>query len=95
LSSFGVKLEELKADHVLLTEPNLFAAPPVGFETEGTPSIQLGGGVILSTHDYGCLWQGERRGRLAAREEIRAAMEWGSNLITWAMDRRDMMSKMR
>jgi len=35
-------------------------------------------GVIWSTCDYGCLWQGERRDGPAAREAIRTAMEWGA-----------------
>ncbi len=87
LSSFGTTLTDLPADHVLLNEPNFFAVPPVGFETEGTPSIKVGEGVILSSCDYGCLWQGERRGQAASREEIRAAHEWGSNIMAYAVAR--------
>jgi hypothetical protein len=48
----------------------------------------VGEGVILSACDYGCLWQGERRGQAASREEIRAAHEWGSNIIAYAAARR-------
>ena len=88
LSSFGVQLNELPSDHRLLVEPLLFAAPPPGFETEGVPTIKLSDGVILTNCDYGCLWQGERRGRVATREEIRTAMEWGRNLVTYAIERR-------
>jgi hypothetical protein len=88
LASMGVQLQELGAEHPLLQEPFLFSAPPAGFETEGTPQIQVGGGVIFSTYDYGCLWRGERRGTPASRAEIRTAMEWGSNLMAYAMARR-------
>ena len=88
LSSFGIKLDDLPASHTLLAEPNLFAAPPAGFEAEGRPGIRLSEGVILSTADYGCLWQGERRDKPALREEIRAAHEWGHNIIAYALGRR-------
>jgi hypothetical protein len=52
------------------------------------PGLKVGEGVIVSACDYGCLWQGERRGRAASREEIRAAHEWGSNLMAYAVARR-------
>jgi len=92
LASMGVQLEPLPTDHSLLVEPFLFAAPPPGFEAEGSPEVRLGGGVIFSTFDYGCLWRGERRGRAASREEIRTAMEWGANLVAYAAARRSQAS---
>jgi hypothetical protein len=88
LASMGVELKELTADHELLVEPHLFAAPPPGFETQGPPQVLAGGGVIFSTCDYGCLWRGERREGLASREEIRSAVEWGGNLVAYAARRR-------
>jgi hypothetical protein len=88
LASFGVKLEEVPRDHPLLTEPYLFATPPPGYETGGSPKVLVDNGVIFSTHDYGCLWQGERRDGTASREEIRTALEWGSNIVAYAMKRR-------
>jgi hypothetical protein len=92
LASMGVQLKELEPGHELLVEPYFFAAPPPGFEMpesdQSAPKVLAGEGVIFSTCDYGCLWQGERRGRPASREEIRTAMEWGSNLIAYAMARR-------
>ena len=87
-SSFGINLAELPAAHSLWVEPNLFGAPPFGFETEGDPQLLVGDGLIYSTFDYGCLWQSQRRGRTASREEIRSAHEWGENLIAFAQDRR-------
>ena len=88
LSSFGIKLDDLPAGHTLLAEPNLFTAPPAGFESDGRPGIRLGDGVILCSADYGCLWQGERRDKPALREEIRAAHEWGGNILAYALGRR-------
>lgn len=87
LGSLGLELGELEPGHSLLTEPFLFAFPPPGFEVEGKPGIQVGKGVVFSTCDYGCLWQGDRRSRAASREEIRAALEWGGNLIAYAVER--------
>ena len=95
LASFGTTVNALPADHPLLSEPNFFAAPPVGFETDGRPVLKVGEGVIVSTCDYGCLWQGERRGRAASREEIRAAHEWGSNLMAYAVARRAQANRAR
>jgi hypothetical protein len=87
LASMGVQLQEVPPGHRLLVDPYLFAAPPPGFETEGPPRVLVGEGVVLSHSDYGCLWQGERRGRPASREEIRAALEWGENLVAYALGR--------
>lgn len=88
LGSFGLQLEAFPlADHDLLSEPYLFTAPPDGFETGGSPEMQIGGGIITSKGDYGCLWQGERRSGPAARHEIRTALEWGCNLVAWALSR--------
>jgi hypothetical protein len=80
--------EPLPAGHRLLTQPYLFAAPPAGFETQGNPQILFSEGVIFSNYNYGLIWQGERRGRLASREEIRTATEWGTNIIAYALNRR-------
>jgi hypothetical protein len=77
----------LPPGHRLLTQPYLFAAPPPGFETQEEPKLLETEGVIFSTYNYGLLWQGERRGRKASREEIRAATEWGSNIVTYAVNR--------
>lgn len=88
LGSFGTELEALPPDHDLLHEPYLFGGPPPGFETGDAASLQIGAGIIWSTYDYGCLWQGERRGAPASREEIRTALEWGRNIVYWALKRR-------
>ncbi len=88
LTSLGVTLEPTRLGHRLFTEPTLFGVPPAGFETKGITEFRLGGGVIFTTGDYGCLWQGERRGRPALREEIRSAHEWGANLLAFAAARR-------
>jgi hypothetical protein len=87
-SSLGLRLEPLPVGHDLLTQPALFAAPPAGYETEGSAALRVGAGVVFSTADYGCLWQGERRSGPAGREAIRAAHEFGGNLLALALSRR-------
>lgn len=84
--TLGVELEPLKAPHPLLSEPYLFALPPAGYESKDG-ELLVGEGVLFSTFDYGCLWQAEQREGPPAREQIRAAMEWGQNLLTYARAR--------
>jgi hypothetical protein len=83
-SSLGLKLDNVATGHNLLVEPNLFAAPPAGYETDGLPIVQAGDGVVFSAADYGCLWQGERRSGAAGRDAIRTAHEWGGNVLALA-----------
>ncbi len=87
LTAKSMKPSTLEAGHRLLSQPYLFAAPPAGFETQEKPKITISEGVIFSTNNYGFLWQGERQGRMASREEIRSATEWGENIITYAVNR--------
>src|SRR5574341_637336 len=89
--SFGVKLEDVKSGHALASGPNFFAALPAGFD--GQAGLKAAGGVIMSLADYACVWQGERRGNPAAREEIRSALELGENILHYAVERRVAASK--
>lgn len=91
--SLGARLDSVKLGHPLLSTPHLFAQAPAGYETQGSPGLWAGDGVIFSTHDYGCLWTGERRGGLAGREEIRAALEFGQNLVEYALRRRTAVTR--
>lgn len=89
LKNTSMQADPLPDGHRLLTQPYLFAAPPPGFGIpSGTPKLLVGDGVIFSTYNYGLMWQGEQRGRKASREEIRSAVEWGANIISYATDRR-------
>ena len=87
MSSLGIKLEPLPADHRLLSYPYLFGEPPDGFETLGQPHLEVADGVVFSTYDYGCLWQGARRDRIASRNEIRNGLEFGANIVHYAIGR--------
>lgn len=88
IQALGAKPQVVKRHQPLLSEPFFFARPPDGYETQGGPDLRADGGVVLSACDFGCLWQGERRNGPASREEIRAGMEWGHNLLLYAWQRR-------
>ncbi|MCJ7738726.1 MAG: DUF4159 domain-containing protein [Anaerolineae bacterium] len=88
VGDLGMELEVLSHDCEMLTNPYVFGAPPAGFEDWQEGEILSAQGLIVSTVDYGCLWEGKRRGRPANREEIRSAFEWGSNIVTYAIKRR-------
>jgi hypothetical protein len=87
VAAMGVTLRSPAETDPLFQRPHLFAGPPDGFETQGTSRVLIGDGVIFSSFDYGCMWQGKRRGRAAGRSEIRNAMEWGENLLAFALRR--------
>jgi hypothetical protein len=82
--AFGLTLTPIESGHGIYESCYLFAQPPLGFETQGSPQIRVADGIMMSNADYGCLWRGERRGKPAQRSEIRDAQEWGANLIFWA-----------
>lgn len=88
MNAMGLRMEAPALNHPIFQEPHLFAAPPDGFETQAPGRFLLREGAMFSSYDYGCLWQGQRRGRLAKREEIRSALEWGENLVMYACRRR-------
>jgi hypothetical protein len=90
VSSFGLQLQNVTLGHKLLQQPNLFGAPPDGYETRGQPKLQIAEGIIFSTYDYGCIWRAERRDRTASRSEIRNAIEFGANIVAYAVARQQL-----
>lgn len=67
----------------LLTEPFLFSTSPAGANSR-SGKLRFAEGLLFSTCDYGRLWQ---RTPGTSREVIRAATEWGANLIAYAFKR--------
>jgi hypothetical protein len=84
----NITLEDVQPGHPLLTTPYLFASATPGFVVQGEPRLLAGEGVIFSSHDYGCVWQGQQQGGSPSRETVRAAHEWGNNLVAYALHRR-------
>lgn len=88
LQTVDMEPQALKPGHRLLIDPYLFAAPPPGFETQDAAKVLVREGVIFSTCNYGLLWQGQVHDGVPSREQIRAAVEWGGNIIAYARNRR-------
>ncbi len=88
LHSMELEPQPIQFGHSLLVNPHLFAAPPPGFAGDDAPQVAVREGVILSSGNYGLLWQAETREGQPSRERLRAATEWGANLITYARNRR-------
>ncbi len=88
LDPSGIKLELIPADADLLALPNVFGALPNGYEAQPNPDVRFSNrGVMLSTADYTSLWSGLSRAGAASRDSIRAALEWGENVLNWALSR--------
>lgn len=90
LESFGQAVTPLPAAHPLRDEPYFFPTLPAGYDLQAGPELKAGEGVIISTGGYGAVWNGERRGRAATRDEVRGAYEWGRNLVQYAARRAKM-----
>ncbi len=88
MEAMGLTLQPVPEGHPLLRDPWLFAVPPDGYETQTGGRLLATDGVLFSSYDFGCIWRGQRRGRPAARSEIRSAMEFGENLVALAQRRR-------
>lgn len=87
-ASLGANLRPLGPRHPLLSAFHVFAEAPVGAGT-GEILIDDSVGVLFSTVDYGAAWQGALGRKDAnSREVIRAAHEFGMNVIAYAAARR-------
>ncbi len=87
LEWMDVQPELLPDSHCLLSQPYPFAVPPAGFYLQEHPRIWVSEGIVLSTSKYGLLWRGQADDQTPSREQIRAALEWGSNLVAYAAER--------
>lgn len=84
----NAQLKPLGRRHPLLSAHHVFAAPPAGAQNAGTVTGDTDAGVFFSTFNYGGAWQGDIAEAGNAREQIRAAQEWGLNLVAYAAGRR-------
>ncbi len=77
----GRRLANIERGHALLTARHVFGGPPPG----GVASTMLleDGGLIYSTADYGCAWQGGALQAPLQRGAIRDALEMGVNLALY------------
>lgn len=79
-----LNLKPVRKDHALLNSPWHFAKAPEGYHKAG--ELFAREGAVLSSYNYGRLWAGESADGEPSREDIRAAMELGQNLITFLVN---------
>lgn len=82
----GSSLQPVARPHPLLSARHVFAEPPLTGKKDET-TLAEGGGLVLSTVDYGCAWQGGAADKPLPRETIRAALELGVNVAVYARQR--------
>jgi hypothetical protein len=83
--ALGLSLQPVGRWHPLLTSRHVFGEAPLLGQNDSV--LAEGGGLILSTADYGCAWQGGRQDRPLPREAIRAALELGVNVAVYGRQR--------
>lgn len=86
--SLGADLKPMDNYAPLLTAHHVFSASPPGASGGKTTFVgdaQMG--VLFGNHNWGGLWQGQAD-PAPSREAIRAAQEWGVNVLVWAGQRR-------
>jgi hypothetical protein len=83
-STFGFTLTAVNRRQEIFQQPNVFATPPAGYVVS-QESLRVGDRLLYSPFDYACLWQGEQDNNTPSRESIRAAYEFGENLLTYLL----------
>ncbi len=81
----GRQPQPVKRDHPLLTAHHVFSAAPPG---AGEGLIYESDGLILSSADYACAWNGGTPKNALSRDQIRTAVEFAENLLAYALARR-------
>ena len=78
----------IATNNPLLYEPHFFLKPPPGYNIDSSSKVLAAEGVVYSARNYGLVWQGETSKGEPSRELIRSAVEWGTNIIAYAIQRR-------
>lgn len=81
----GRKPHPVERTHALLTARHVFSAPP-----PGAVAGQLieADGLLLSSADYSCAWNGGAADKPMPRGDIRTAVEFAENMLAYAQIRR-------
>jgi hypothetical protein len=78
----GLNLKPVAEYDSILKSPYLFNAPPEG--NQGS-RVLLGKKVIYSNAKYSIAWSGKVLGGTGSRADIRSALEWGLNMISYCL----------
>ncbi len=82
----------IERDHPLLIARHVFAAPPPG---AARGQVLEGDGLIVSTADYTCAWNGGLADKPLERADVRAAVEFAENMLAYALSRRLAVTRAR
>jgi hypothetical protein len=82
IGGLGVNLNPVAEYDSILKTPYFFNAPPEG--NQGS-RVMLGKKVIYSNAKYSLAWSGKVLGGTGSRADIRSALEWGLNMITYCL----------
>jgi hypothetical protein len=84
------KMKPVPAGHPIFSSHHVFAGPPAGAEQKGELLIDESGSILFSSFNYGGAWQGvlDKVDGVESRERIRAAQEFGLNILAFAAYRR-------
>jgi hypothetical protein len=83
--ALGRKPQPVARAHSLLTARHVFSAAPPGAVAG---QVFEGDGLILSTADYSCAWNGGTVDKGLDRAIIRSAVEFAENMLAYALQRR-------
>ena len=84
LKKLGQTPKKLAKDSTLLTAPFLFGTLPGGFSGNHIEEAEQ---ALYSNAAYALTWRGREKSGAMSREEIRAAHEWGINLLLYAIQK--------
>lgn len=88
--ALGRKPQPVTRNHALLSSRHIFSAPPPGAVAG---QVFEGDGLILSTSDFTCAWNGGTTEKGLDRAIIRAAVEFAENMLAYAVKRRGLARK--
>ena len=79
------KPQPVTRNHPLLSSRHVFSAPPPG---ASAGQLFEGDGLLVSTSDYTCAWNGGLDKKAMDRADIRTAVEFAENMLAYALIRR-------
>ncbi len=82
----GRSFEAVDRSHPILSSRHVFGEAPLAAKKDDAP-LADGNGLVLSTVDLGCTWQGGGQAKPLSRDVIRTALELGVNLAVYARQR--------
>jgi len=81
----GRPLRTMEREHPVFHSCYAFGSAPPG--RDGNAMVMGDESMIFSDADYGCVWEGGRKGQTLSRQVIRDALEFGTNIAVYSRHR--------